>query len=239
MEDAGGGRAQPTDCVISAAGLDAPQRGKQLGRLDLAQGAVADLTIELAEIPSLTLDGRLGLVLLFELRGQPFLPDGAKGVLGLLFLLALGLAHDRRVLPLVEQLFGVVALLACHLEGDGREDAEGHVLAFAAKAVAVEPYLGAIHLHPDAQSLAVGQRVFLVRRLGVADFGVAQLVHSGDVPLCASFATRSAVGSRSIPSQNRTTNVPDPMYPALPMYPRCTRRGRMGAHGCEPRRAEM
>jgi hypothetical protein len=38
--------------------------------------------------------------------------------------------------------------------------------------------------------LAVGQRVFLVRRLGVADFGVAQLVHSGDVPLCASFATR-------------------------------------------------
>jgi hypothetical protein len=39
LEDARGGRAQPTDRIISAAGLDAPQRFKQLGRLDLAQRA--------------------------------------------------------------------------------------------------------------------------------------------------------------------------------------------------------
>jgi hypothetical protein len=31
----------------------------------------------------------------------------------------LGLAHNRWMLPLVEQLFGVVALLVCHLERDG------------------------------------------------------------------------------------------------------------------------
>ena len=64
------------------------------------------------------------------------------------------------------------------------------MLTATAKAVAVEPYLGAIHLHPDAQSLAVSQRVLLARWLGVADFGVAQLRHIGDVPLCASLATR-------------------------------------------------
>src|SRR5262249_22442200 len=139
LEDPRGGRAQPADCIVSAAGLDAPQRGQQFGRLDLAHGAVADLAIELAEIPSLAFDGRLGLILLLEFRGQPFLTDGAKGVPGLLILLALGLPHRRRILPLVEQLFGGVALVAHGFESDAREDAEGHVPAFAAEAVAVEP----------------------------------------------------------------------------------------------------
>src|SRR5882672_4654069 len=53
--------------------------------------------------------------------------------------------------------------------------------ALAAEAIAVKPNLGAVGLHPHAQPLPIGERVFLVRRLGVADFGVAQLMHDGDV----------------------------------------------------------
>jgi hypothetical protein len=36
LEDTGGGRAQPADGIVSAAGRNAPQGGKQFGRLDLA-----------------------------------------------------------------------------------------------------------------------------------------------------------------------------------------------------------
>jgi hypothetical protein len=45
-----------------------------------------------------------------------------------------------------------------------------------------------------------------------------------------------AVG-RSIRRRNRH-HVPDPMYPAVPVYPRYTRSGRLDADGCEPRRTE-
>jgi hypothetical protein len=33
-------------------------------------------------------------------------------------------------------------------------------------------------------------------------------------------------------------HVPDPMCSAVPVYPRCTRSGKLDADGCEPRRAE-
>jgi len=94
----------------------------------------------------------------------------------------LGLADGDRVLPLIEQLFGIVALFACSLESDAGEGAEGHVLALAAETVAVEPQLGPVGPHHDAEALAVGHRVFLVRRRRVADFRVAQFVH-GKAPL--------------------------------------------------------
>jgi hypothetical protein len=86
-------------------------------------------------------------------------------------------------------------------------------------------------------TLAVGQRVFLVCRLGVADFGVAQLIHSGDVAralrcrIWLSAAVRFATESNS--------HEPNPMYPAVPMYPRCTQSGLMDADGCEPRRGNI
>jgi hypothetical protein len=90
-------------------------------------------------------------------------------------------------------------------------------------ALAVKPYLGAVGLDPHAQPLAVGQRVFLVRRLGVADFGVAQLMHDGDVPraLCEPLSAWLRFGGCPIALRKRTTNVPGPssvpaMYPERP-----------------------
>jgi hypothetical protein len=69
----------------------------------------------------------------------------------------------------------------------------------------------------------------LVRRLGVSDFGVAQLIHDGDVPRahCAPVSARFAGGGCSIPSRKRThqftrSDVPGPsdiptMYPERPV----------------------
>src|SRR5262245_284221 len=217
LEHPRGRRAQPADGVVPAASLDTPQRPQQLGRLNRTQRSLAELTIELTKIPAFSLDRRIGLVLPFELLGRPLLRDDAKGVLELLVLLALSLARRRRVLPLIQQLFGVVTFLARGFESDAREGAEGHVLALATELIAIEPQLGAVRPHHDAEALAVGDRVFFVRRLGIADFRVAQLTH-GDGP---------------------RMRLRHPVYQALPVYPQCTRKGRMPADGFEPRRASM
>src|SRR5882672_6463924 len=87
--------------------------------------------------------------------------------------------------------------------------------ALAAEAIAVKPNLGAVGLHPHAQPLAVGQRVFLVRRLGVADFGVAQLMHDGDVPRALSETLSAWLWSAAVRFPHGTK---PPRYPV-----RCTR----------------
>ena len=94
--------------------------------------SVADLAIELSEIPAFPLDRRLGLVLFLKLRGHPFLPNCPEGVLELFVFLSLGLAYCDWILTLIEQLFRVVA---------------------------------------------VGNRVFLVRRRRITDFRIAQFIH--------------------------------------------------------------
>jgi hypothetical protein len=96
-------------------------------RSDLAKRSVADLKIELSEIPAFPLDRHLGLVLLFELRGRPFFPDCPKGVLELFVFLSLGLAHCDRILAVIEQLFCVVALCARGLESDAGKGAKRHI----------------------------------------------------------------------------------------------------------------
>jgi len=44
-------------------------------------------------------------------------------------------------------------------------------------ATGVKLQLGPIGAHHNAWALAVSERVFLVGRLGIADFGVAQFIH--------------------------------------------------------------
>src|SRR5690242_18442632 len=110
-----------------------------------------------------------------------------------------------------------MALVARGLESDARKGAERHILALAAETVAVEPQLGPIGPDYDAEALAVGNRVLLVRRRCVADFRVAQFIHG------------------KAPSQSGD----QPVYPALPVYPQCTRKRRMPSDGREPYRASI
>ena len=63
-------------------------------------------------------------------------------------------------------------------------------LALAAETVSVEPKLGPIGPNHDAEALAVGDRVFLVRRRRIADFRIAQFNHG------------------KAPSQSRPASVP-------------------------------
>jgi len=139
--------------------------------------SVADLAIELSEIPAFPLDRRLGLVLFLKLRGHPFLPNCPEGVLELFVFLSLGLAYCDWILTLIEQLFRVVALFARGLEPDAGKGAKRHILALAAETVAEEPQLGPIGPNHDAEALAVGNRVFLVRRRRITDFRIAQFIH--------------------------------------------------------------
>ena len=54
------------------------------------------------------------------------------------------------------------------------------IFALPAETVAVEPQLGPIGPNHDAEALAVGNHVFLIRRRRIADFGVAQFFHEND-----------------------------------------------------------
>jgi hypothetical protein len=120
-------------------GLDTAECRQQFRRGDLVKRSVADLTIELVEIPAFPLDRRLALFSFSSFVVAHSFPDCPEGVFELFEFLSLSLTLGDRFLALIEQLFGVMVLISGGLEPKARRDTERHILALAAETVAEEP----------------------------------------------------------------------------------------------------